>query len=207
MEWNLPGLLTTEQRVAGLEDALNDLIDALPVAGSDGYGNKYVEIPLNITSPDIGEVGVEDIFIEYRHTATVQKKPGGTNLSAEINEHLASMSGDDSRTDALIPLEISSKSEGSVRLGGLNLEYNGPPRFTGLPAQISIPEDTPDVDALDLSAMVEDDADELGQLELVPSPSKIEVSGKGKVVLAIEDGILTADLSKLKEDYNIQPLC
>ncbi len=191
-EWSLPGLMQTEQHIGGLESTLNDLLASMPVTGKDVYGNAYVDIPINLTSPDIAEVGVEDIRIEYEYTATVKKKPGGGNLTTEVNEYMTSPhEGSGAGSSISVPVIVSSESKGQVELGDLLLVYNGAPQFAPLP-DLEVDEDVSSPSLLDLSSYVTDDDDAFGDLSF----DLIKVSKFGKVRLSVTDGVVGVDLSR-----------
>jgi hypothetical protein len=146
--------LNTTRTTGNFATELNQLL-ASGTAGTDGYGNKIMTIPLKVITDMPGRIIASSIDIKYEYTATAEIFPGGT-LADELQDHVGAIgSGGGSVT---VPLKFTVDSAGKLRISDIFVEYNNYPTFSGpIPNNASIEEDMKKDKLIDLSPYFSDD--------------------------------------------------
>jgi len=106
--------------------SLNSYIQNAPVSYTDAYGNNFVTIPVNVTSPGKGKVDCNKLDITYDYSTAIDANPSMGNLTNSVSDLQSTIQGTGNYT---IPLAISSANAGKVKLSGLSITMH-PPNHT-----------------------------------------------------------------------------
>jgi predicted transcriptional regulator len=120
---------------------------------TDIWGNDMVEIPVELTGQGKGGVVLNDLIIKYRFFGHVKGREDRP-LENQLNNLIAQSEG----KQVNVSIGVSTSSQGEVELGGLDIEYNGPPKMVqDLPDSVTILEEGKEEHLLDLSPLFLDD--------------------------------------------------
>lgn len=103
--------------------ALNSFIARSPVSYSDAYGNDYVDIPINMSSPKSGFLSFNRLDVRYDYTTAIDANPVSGNLTMAVSDLQPSVLGEENNT---IPMYISSTSSGKLKLHDLYVRMTPP---------------------------------------------------------------------------------
>jgi hypothetical protein len=121
-EFNRTGF-TGNYTLPDFSAAINSYIATAPVSYEDKFGNKFVDIPMNVTSPTGGRVSLGALSVTYDYTTEVDVNPANGNLTMSVSDLQSSIVGEEINT---IPIYISSSSSGKIRLHGLYVRMSPP---------------------------------------------------------------------------------
>ena len=139
LQWRLgilaPGLLVGNKqvvRMAGCANGtcstqdfsgvLNSYIGKAGPAGIDDFGNAYVEIPVCVTAMSAGNVSIGGLNITYDYNSTT------VEFADELNKYIADHGSEaDVFGNVSVPIMVRASSPGRLRLGELNIVYDGAP--------------------------------------------------------------------------------
>ena len=151
--WSHPGFLNGAAVTGDLARALNDYLVSAPVSGSDFFGNRYVDIPLNVSAGSFGKLTVGGICIAYQYRTAVP------DFSTALNAYLWAHQNATVDGDLTVPLRVRSQSAGEVMVLGLDLTPDLPPVLVRDIGDVEMDEDTLDTGLVDIHAFFRDDAD------------------------------------------------
>ncbi|MBM4249166.1 MAG: hypothetical protein FJ149_06970, partial [Euryarchaeota archaeon] len=115
--------LNGSQRLPDFTGLLNGYLATARPTGTDAYGNRYVDVPIAVSSNTSGYVSLANMTIQYQYTATVEENPQSDTLAEAFNELLpSSYNGQWSE----IKLYVGSERAGRVRLSDLSLDFRPP---------------------------------------------------------------------------------
>jgi hypothetical protein len=121
-EYNHSGILKGSESVPDFTDELNSLIDSSTISHVDGYGNQFVDIPINVTNDVEGMLLLSDLDIRYNLTTTAFLNPHNSNLINELNELIP----DTGEGNITIPFRVQSNSGGKVNISNISIDYYVP---------------------------------------------------------------------------------
>jgi hypothetical protein len=116
---NFSGNFTT----ADFSAALNSYIASAPVSYTDKWGNKFVDVPINVSAPGTARVSLGALDVTYDYSIDVDENPGSGNLTLSISDLQQSKLSADNVT---IPLYISSSTSGKIKLSNLYVRLTPP---------------------------------------------------------------------------------
>ncbi len=119
LEFNNTGNFTGLKFIPDFTTELSNLTNDLPVSFIDGYGNQFVEIPINLTNDGNGIIYLENLDIRYNLTSKVFLNPHNGNLTNEFNE-LVPPVGEGNMT---IPIILRTSSMGKLKIGDISIKY------------------------------------------------------------------------------------
>jgi hypothetical protein len=90
---------------------------------TDGYGNKFVDVPIRVNSTSAGLMSMSNLTINYTTTAKVELNPHNQTLTNEINGIIPVTVGPKNVT---IPIAVSSDTPGIVKLYNFNADLIDP---------------------------------------------------------------------------------
>jgi hypothetical protein len=134
-----PSQLDTSVVPLDIKSSLNSALTSASTFHSDVYGNEYVDIVINVSSPDVPcRLWLSNINITYT-------KPGGNfyvdvpDFSYALNEYIRIHKNDAEAADGTvtIPISISAESAAKLTLTNVNVEYNRKPTI-----EVTTPGDT-----------------------------------------------------------------
>jgi hypothetical protein len=103
--------------------ALNSYIASAPVSYTDKWGNRFVDVPVNISSPGAARVSLGALDVTYDYTTDIDLNPDSGNLTMAVSDLQSSILGEDNNT---IPIYISSSTSGKLRLHNLYVRMSPP---------------------------------------------------------------------------------
>jgi hypothetical protein len=126
-----PGDLDTTVKEIDIKSALAGAISSASTFHTDDFNNKYVDVTLNVSSPDVPcRIWVSDINITYSASGG-KYYTDVADFSYALNEYIRVHSDEADSSGMLeIPIEISSKSAGKLTMSDINIEYNRKPTIT-----------------------------------------------------------------------------
>ena len=134
--------------------ALNAYLGAASLTASDVFGNGYVDVPLNLSAGSEANLSISNLNITYQYNATIP------DFSGPLNAYLAAHQGNkDTNGNISVPISISAKSSGRVRLSDLNLTQDLPPVLAAHMGPFEMDEDTSSSEFIDLYQYFQDDVD------------------------------------------------
>jgi hypothetical protein len=156
-DWSYTGKFQGTETTADFSQKLNLYLTSAPYF-EDGYGNKFVSVPLNFTSKTYGGLILDELKIEYELTSTVDKKPENKNLAMVLND-LIPTPENTGQTQDLFPVYIAVYSDTpcKLKLSDLNIIYNGAPKCNGIPSTYSVSEDSYNEYLINLTNYFKDD--------------------------------------------------
>ncbi len=181
--WNRAGAFNGTAATVNFAGPLNNYLRAAVPAGTDGFGNSYADVPLNLTVRSGGEIALFNLSIIYRYDAPVP------DFAATLNGYLSAHLGEqDAGGNISIPLKVGSTSPGKVRLSGLNPVRDLPPVQFRPIGDVELMEDASNTAMLDLSAYFRDDRDAILDYSVVSASnsSLIRVSINGGKYLSVD---------------------
>jgi hypothetical protein len=122
--------------------ALNSYLATAPVSYEDRYGNQFVDVPINVSSPTGGRLSFNSLAITYDYSTSVDENPLNGNLTLAVSDLQSTILGEQNLT---IPIFVSSSSSGKLRMFDLYVRVTPPqhkPRIDSFyPAlETSVPE-------------------------------------------------------------------
>ena len=138
MQWNHSGNLSNGSVIPNFASTLNSFLANASPTFTDGWGNEFVDIPLNVTGN--ATLILDEIEILYDWKPTVTISPHG-NLLSEVNQHLSTLTPDATGNVSII-INVSSGSPGVVELSNLIIDLGDRPPSIGsilLPTQTMVP--------------------------------------------------------------------
>jgi hypothetical protein len=159
--WSYPGVFQYG-RLATAGDfsaECNAYLRGAAVAGSDGFGNEFVDVPLACYAMTEGVLKLADLSIVYDCDFETGNFASSLNAFTEANRHL-----EDSGGNITVPVDVASSGAGRVRLSGLDIAWDLPPaRIRDVP-DLGMDEDTAVVTLADLYEYFQDDVDASSEL-------------------------------------------
>jgi hypothetical protein len=93
--------------------ALNQYIGATAASFTDKYGNAFVDIPVNVSSPGLANLLLDNLRIVYDYTAAIGPNPFAGNLTLAISALVPEQQGS---SKVNIPIYVSSQTSGKLGL-------------------------------------------------------------------------------------------
>jgi len=173
--WGFDGYIAGARAVADFSAALNSYLRSNAPTAVDASGNARIDVPLTMGAAGEGNLTLRGLGITYVYDAAVP------DFSGALNGHLADHSaGADAEGNLTVPLSVTTATPGRVRLSGLALELDMPPRLVDDVPLLAIDEDTSNPMLIDLNQFFEDDYDKKQALnisvESVSPPGIVDVS-------------------------------
>jgi len=103
---------------------LNSYLATAEVTYEDKWGNRFVDVPINVSSPGGGRLSFGNLAITYDYTVPVSLNPHDGNLTNTVADLMSSIVGEEQYN---IPIYVSSTSAGKLKLSGLYIRAT-PPR-------------------------------------------------------------------------------
>ena len=103
--------------------ALNQYIATAEVSYEDKYGNRFVDVPINVSSPKGGRVSLDTLAVTYDYTTSVDVNPATGNLTMGVSEVQSTVVGEEMLN---IPIFVSSASSGKLRFHDLYVRMTPP---------------------------------------------------------------------------------
>jgi sugar lactone lactonase YvrE len=152
VDWRLPGVLDGTHTASPLAAPLNALLANL-TGTPDGFGNPMVTFPIDIINGGRGRLAVFGISLDYDCLLKLER------VSMAIEPYLANASHANASAEVLVPLSYSAASAGGIRLSGLNITADFPPRLVSPVPDLFMDEDTANESLCDFSFYFQDDID------------------------------------------------
>jgi len=159
--WSSDGYIAGPRNVPDFSVALNSYLSSNPASGVDGAGNSRIDIPFGLGASGEGNLTLRDLIITYDFGAAIP------DFSDVLNGFIAGHQGAaDAGGNLTIPLRLDGATPGRVRLEGLELELDEPPRLAEEVPLLAINEDSANEALLDLGRFFQDDYDNSSALNL-----------------------------------------
>ena len=159
--WSFDGYIAGPRNVPDFSVALNSYLSSNPASGVDGAGNTRIDVPFGLGASGGGNLTLRDLKITYDFGAAVP------DFSDVLNGFIAGHQGEaDAGGNLTIPLRLDAATPGRVRLEGLELELDEPPRLAEEVPLLAINEDSANGALLDLARFFQDDYDNNSALNL-----------------------------------------
>jgi hypothetical protein len=150
--WNTAGIFNGTAASIDFAKTVNDFLGTASPSGTDGFGNAYVNVPINASANSGGTLKLFNLSIEYKYTANTP------NFATNLNGYLAANQGKkDGNGNIIVPVTVRSRTAGRVKLSGLSFSRDMPPMQTGMIKALELDEDTGIVPFLDLYKYFQDD--------------------------------------------------
>jgi hypothetical protein len=88
----------------------------------DEYGNEFTYVPVRLGADSAGKIVIDNIKIKYDYTANVKYNPTTGDVLDELNSLVPS----DEDGWSMIPINITAKTEGTVKIDNLQLTGSKP---------------------------------------------------------------------------------
>jgi hypothetical protein len=118
-EWSFTGEFNITDYVPDFTTELNNLILSTPTSYKDGYGNEFVDIPINVTSTVPCVFTIKRMYINYTYTETVDYNPFTGNLINALNDIIP----ETGEGNIIIPIKIYSTNPGRLNISNISIEY------------------------------------------------------------------------------------
>ena len=192
--WNWPGNTTGRQMLANFSSELAACLSGSRPSGTDGFGNSYVEVLVNVSAGEEGSIYLDSVNITYDFGARV------LDFSGLLNGLLAERrAGTDFGGSLTVPVQVTFGTPGRLRLYGLNLTLDGPPEQARPVGPVYIDEDTASDNLVDLWDYFRDDLDANTTLNISVLSAN---NGDYVRVLVVDNRYLSADAASGPKNDN-----
>jgi hypothetical protein len=118
-----------------ITDGLQAVLDIpdWPLVTTDLFGNIYYRVPMNLSATSEGDVALRNVVVYYHGSVMTG------DMAADINAKKAALDPD-AEGMVRIPIEISSRTAGTINITELLIVYDRPPYSLAI-EDIDIPED------------------------------------------------------------------
>jgi len=158
--WNHTGLFRGTENSGDLTAVLNDQLSTLLPSMIDGYGTRFTNLTLELTTQTKGDFKVDAVEIVYTATFSF------ADISSQLNTYMSRTApGQDGFYT--VPVRVKASTAGSVRLDTLSLVIDEAPRPVSPTASCRIPEGTKNSTLLDLTTLFTDDFTPLVNLTFI----------------------------------------
>ena len=184
--WSHAGYFAGRVRIPDFSPELRSFLRDNPSSGSDYFGNPRIEVPLGVSALEGGQMSMANLTVTYDYSG---RTPDFSEpLNAYISGHRAEA---DASGNITVPLNVSSRSPGRVKLWDPEIVLDGPPSPIRPLPRLAMDEDTVRTLA-DLRDYFQDEYDRPDELNF----SIMSASGADRVALCITGGhYLVADAS------------
>ncbi len=192
--WSHDGYIAGPRAVPDFSGALNAYLASNPPSSVDGSGNARTDLPLTFGADSDGNLTIQNLRMSYDHGAAVP------DFSGALNGYLAAHRGEaDAGGNISVPLGLASATPGRVRLSGLELELDLPPRLTDDIPLLALNEDSANAALIDLGRFFQDEYDPGEALNI----SVEGVAPPGIVAVAVSAGhLLSVDAATGDQNDN-----
>jgi hypothetical protein len=122
LEFNRTGF-TGNYTLPDFSASLNSYLASADVSYTDRYGNQFVDIPVNLTTPTGGRLAFGNLAITYDYSTAIEANPVNGNLTLAVSDLQSTIVGEQFN---IIPIYISSSSSGKVTLSDLYVRMSPP---------------------------------------------------------------------------------
>jgi hypothetical protein len=150
--WNNPGYFNGTNLTDNFSAILNGYLGSATPSGTDGFGNSYVDVPINVSGNSTGNLTLFNLNVTYLYSTTVP------DFALPLNSYIAAhRSGKDAGMNLTVPIVVRSQSSGALELSDLKIVCDGAPRLIGDLPSLEMDEDTISGNLLDLWIYLEDE--------------------------------------------------
>jgi hypothetical protein len=155
--WAKTGQFQTSVPVTNFHDEINNFLIANTTPEEDDYGNEYVDVPLLFSAVTGGQITASSLNIKYDWDAVIDKSPDSLDLARRLNDLIQVNTSGKYSGETKIYVAVYSETPCTVKLSGLQVEYNAAPMINKIPSDFSVPEDSNRENLINLSTYVNDD--------------------------------------------------
>lgn len=102
---------------------LNSYIAGHDPVYTDRWGNQFVDVPINVSSPKLGKIELNNLKVLYDYTTDIDQNPGSGNLTLALGDLLST---DQGTSNVSIPLYVSTASAGRFLLDNFYVRLTPP---------------------------------------------------------------------------------
>ena len=158
--WSTPGSFNGTTTSADFATAINEHLDLSTCSTVDNFGNRFVDVPLNITAKNGGSLVISNLSIIYQYNATLP------DFAIVLDSYLRGHQNDkDANGNISIPLKIQAESAGRIKLSNLDLVSDLPPYMTKPLPDADLMEDSANLTLIDLYDFFMDGVDNIKNLD------------------------------------------
>jgi hypothetical protein len=159
--WSFDGYIAGPRAVADFSAALNSYLRSNAPTAVDASGNARIDVPFTMGAAGEGNLTIRGLAIAYGCDAPVH------DFSEALNGYMADHRSEaDALGNLTVPLSVASATPGRVRLSGLALDLDMPPRLVDDVPLLAIDEDSANPSLIELTRFFEDDFDPAASLNL-----------------------------------------
>ena len=152
--WNVTGFFNGTDATDDFAVVVNDYLRSATASGIDSFGNSYVDVPVNISAYNGGNLTLFNLSIFYMSNATIQ------NFASALNSYLEAHQGqEDTAGNITVPIKILSSSAGRIKLFNPSLARKMPPALVREIGPAELLEDSWNSTVIDLYTYFQDGID------------------------------------------------
>jgi hypothetical protein len=102
---------------------LNQYLSTVPASFTDAYGNAFVDIPVNVSSPGLANLLLANLRIVYDYTAAIGPNPVSGNLTLAVSALVPELQG---ANNVRVPIFVGSSTTGRLMLDSLDVWLTPP---------------------------------------------------------------------------------
>jgi len=104
-------------------EQLNSYIASHDVAYTDKWGNQFVDVPINVSSPKMGKIELNNLKVIYDYQTDIDQNPGSGNLTLALGDLLPTEQG---TSNISIPIYVTTASAGRFLLDNFYIRLTPP---------------------------------------------------------------------------------